>query len=160
MAENLTFDFIEAKSTEDFARAAKLFEEYADHININLDFQEFDQELREIGKQYARPTGALVMAFSRDQRAQGCFGVRKIDETVCELKRMYVREDARGQGLGGKMLKQAIEVARELKYKWMRLDTLPTMVAATHLYRQFGFYEIAPYRYNPIAGTRFFELEL
>ena len=82
------------------------------------------------------------------------------EDAISELKRMYVNKNYRGQGLGKRLLIKSIEVGKELGYKKMRLDTLPTMKAAIGLYKKMGFYEIPAYRFNPIEGTKYFEMAL
>jgi len=110
---------------------------------------------------YREPEGGLVLV--RDIRTgefAGCAGIRKLDNGIAELKRMYVREGHRGKGLGQQLLDRAVDLARELKYERIRLDTLPSMKAAIRLYRKNGFREIQPYRYNPDKTALFFEMEL
>jgi GNAT superfamily N-acetyltransferase len=132
-----------------------LFHEYAASLPFALDFQGFDRELAELPGAYAPPRGALLLA-----RGAGCVGLRPIDETTCELKRLYVRPAARGTGLGRRLTQAVIDEARRLGYARMRLDTVPGMDSAQSLYDRLGFREIAPYRENPIPGARFLELEL
>jgi ribosomal protein S18 acetylase RimI-like enzyme len=110
--------------------------------------------VEELPGSYAPPRGTLLLA-----RGAGCVALRPLDETTCELKRLYVRPEARGTGLG-RLLSQAVAEARTLGYARMRLDTLPGMEAAQGLYAQLGFREIPPYRPNPIRRARFLELEL
>ena len=148
-----------ATTKEDFELAKKLMKAYATDIGVDLTFQDFESELEKVSTLYANPEGAFVIAY-HNSKPVGCFGIRKIDSEICELKRMYLSKDVRGQGLGEKLLKEAIRMAVILKYDRMRLDTLPSMNSAIHLYQKLGFKEIQPYRFNPIAGSKFMELEL
>jgi GNAT superfamily N-acetyltransferase len=132
-----------------------LFRQYAASLPFSLDFQDFDLELAGLPGAYAPPRGALLLA-----RGAGCVGLRPLDETTCELKRLYVEPSARGSGLGRRLAEAAILEARRLGYARMRLDTVAGMDAALALYEQLGFREIPPYRANPVVGARFLELEL
>jgi putative acetyltransferase len=136
-----------------------LLREYADSLGFSLDFQDFDGELERLPEPYARPSGALLLARV-DQEPAGCVALRRLDVNAGELKRLYVRPAHRGLGLGRLLTETAIGVAQELGYPALRLDTIPTMIAAQGLYRALGFREIAPYRHNPIAGVRYLELTL
>lgn len=149
----------EAETDKEYQTAAKLFKEYAVHIGVDLGFQNFDKEVENIENQYSRPNGAIFIAYN-DKTPLGCFGIRKLEDAVCELKRMYLRKEARGHGTGKKLLKKSIELGKELGYEKMRLDTLPTMQSAIGLYEKAGFYEIEPYRFNPIKGAKYFEIKL
>lgn len=150
----------EAKSAADYNIALQLFQEYAEGLGFDLSFQNFAEELANIAQQYATPTGALLIVFQDETHPLACAGVKNLENTVCELKRMYVRSEARGQGIGRMLLEKAIVTARELGYKKMRLDTLPSMQAAISLYQAMGFYEIEAYRFNPFPNARYFELVL
>ncbi|MFL5962015.1 MAG: GNAT family N-acetyltransferase [Gaiellaceae bacterium] len=132
-----------------------LLREYAASLPFALDFQDFDRELAELPGAYAPPRGALLLA-----RGAGCVGVRPIEGTLCELKRLYVRPSARGTGLGRLLTEAIVAEARRLGYTHLRLDTTPSMAAAQSLYEQLGFREIPPYRPNPVPGARFLELDL
>ena len=156
--------------------AALLFREYAASLSVNLSFQNLETEIATLPGDYALPDGRLFLAvtdeatlpkyneqpFSADSRGEvaGCIALRKIDDETCEMKRLYVRDLYRGRGIGRKLAQAAIEAAREIGYRSMRLDTLPEMTQAQALYRALGFKEIPPYRYNPVPGTKFFELML
>ena len=149
-----------ATSTEDVQRARKLFEEYAAGIGISLCFQNFDRELANLPGDYAAPDGQLLLAEEDDQLA-GCIALRKLDDGVCEMKRLFLREAYRGQGLGRVLVESIIDEARKLGYTYMRLDTIPgPMDKAIALYRSMGFVEIGPYYKNPVEGAKFMELEL
>ena len=137
----------------------KLFLEYARSLEIDLDFQDFETELNTLPGKYQPPDGALILALVEGREA-GCIALRKISKDICEMKRLYVRDEYRGLGLGKKLVGMIIDEAMNNNYQYMRLDTLPTMKSAQSLYLSFGFYDIEPYVYNPIQGTRFMELKL
>lgn len=153
-------ELIEAVSDEDYKIAIQLFEEYAAQIGVDLSFQNFEQELLHLEKQYAKPHGGIYIAFDKERQPIGCFGIRAFEASICELKRMYLKKEYRGLGIGKKLLIQSIQVARAMDYQSMRLDTLPSMQSAINLYKKMGFYEIDPYRFNPIEGTKYLEILL
>jgi GNAT superfamily N-acetyltransferase len=136
-----------------------LLVEYAASLSINLAFQSFDDELAGLPGRYAPPGGALLVA-RLDGEPIGCVGLRPLDDEKCELKRLFVRPAHRGDGTGLRLLEEAVAEARRLGYRRLRLDTIPGMERAQALYERFGFREIAAYTQNPVAGTRFLELEL
>lgn len=154
------FDLQHAESPEQIAQARELFLEYANSLGFSLCFQSFDQELASLPGGYAPPHGCLLLATSSGQPA-GCVALHKLQEDVCEMKRLYVRSQFRGKGLGRELAIKIIATARQLGYKKLRLDTVePKMKTAVAMYRQLGFREIPPYRPNPIAGALYMELQL
>ena len=136
-----------------------LFLEYAGSLSFDLGFQDFAGELANLPGEYAAPCGALLLARVSGTSA-GCVALRRIAAGTAELKRLYVRPEHRGLGLGRLLAEAIVEHARELEYQRLRLDTAPEMAAAHELYESLGFREIAAYRENPVGGARFLELEL
>jgi ribosomal protein S18 acetylase RimI-like enzyme len=140
---------------EDLSIVRELITEYANSLGVDLSFQDLDHELATLDVFYE-----LILLARDENRAAGCVALRRIDDAICEMKRLYVRPSFRGHDLGRKLAERIIDEARQRGYQRMRLDTLPTMTAAIPLYRSLGFVEIAPYRFNPVEGTRFMELAL
>jgi putative acetyltransferase len=150
---------LEANEGALLAQAAELFREYAASLPISLDFQGFDEELRTLPGEYAAPGGVLLLALWQGKVA-GCVAVRRLEEGICEMKRLYVRPEYRGSGIGRALAEGVIRRAREMGYLLMRLDTLATMTTAMGLYASLGFVEIGAYRFNPIETARYMELKL
>lgn len=136
-----------------------LFREYAASLGVDLGFQEFDAELAGLPGKYAPPAGRLLLAWNAAQ-ALGCVALRPLDAGGCEMKRLYVRPQARGEGLGRQLAERICREARAAGYARICLDTLPAMAAAQSLYRGLGFVAVEPYVFNPIPGARFLALDL
>lgn len=139
--------------------ARLLVREYAASLNVNLDFQNFEEELLHFEIEYAPPTGAFLLA-RQDDEFLACGAMRHFSDSNCEMKRLYVRPAGRNQGLGRQIARALIAEAKSLGYKRMLLDTLPTMQSAQSLYKSLGFEPTAPYRFNPIEGSAFLKLDL
>jgi len=152
--------FVQAESPAQIARARELFLEYAQSLGFSLCFQSFDQELAGLPGDYGPPEGRLLLAESEGQTV-GCVALHKLDTDICEMKRLYLRPQFRGKGLGRALAERIIAEARQIGYRRMRLDTVdPVMKDALAMYRKLGFKEIAPYRPNPNPGTLYLELAL
>jgi len=148
-----------AESKENLAEVHGLLLEYEKWLGIDLCFQNFDQELANLPGDYAPPEGRLLLAWEGSKIA-GCVALRKITPEVCEMKRLFVRPEFRGKGLGRKLAVAVIEEAIKIGYKNMRLDTLPVMKEAIGLYQSLGFKETEAYRCNPVNGAMYMELNL
>jgi putative acetyltransferase len=152
-------NILRAESAKDIELVRELFLEYAQSLNFHLCFQDFERELAELPGEYAQPYGLLLLLMS-EGKAAGCVALRKIDGNVCEMKRLYVRPEFRGKGLGKKLTLAVIDEAKKIGYRFMRLDTVSSMREAIKLYQLLGFRKIEPYRQNPIEGAIFMELDL
>lgn len=148
-----------ATTTADFNIGKELFVAYAKSLDINLSFQNFEEELNNIKSQYNKPFGGLIL-LSFNNNNIGCVGIKKFDNSICELKRMYVINQYRNKGYGRLILNTAIQYAKTLHYQKVRLDTLANMEAAIKLYEEIGFCEIKSYRYNPLNGAKYYEFDL
>ncbi len=135
-----------------------IMREYGQSLNVDLCFQNFEQELAELPGDYAEPRGALVRALVNGQLA-GCCALRPLDNAdyplACEMKRLFVRPQFRGLGLGRTLAEATLDAARRAGYACVLLDTLSDMEAARALYEELGFEEIPPYYHNPIAGAHY-----
>lgn len=156
----------QAESTVEIAHAKTLLQEYASALDFDLCFQRFDAELANLPGDYAAPVGRLLIAYIKDEPA-GSIALHAIadaaqpEKKICEMKRLYVRPSFRGRKLAHQLIDQLITEARAIGYTHMRLDTVVgTMDAAIALYREYGFYEIPPYRPNPQPRVLYFELKL
>ncbi len=147
------------EQAEQLETIRELFREYADGLGIDLCFQGFDAELRDLPGRYAPPDGCLLLARAED-KVVGCAALRPLERSICEMKRLYVRPAFRRAGAGALLTDAAIAFARRRGYGRMRLDTLAGMAAARALYRSRGFVEISPYYENPIPGAVYLELSL
>ena len=139
--------------TDDLADVAALFRAYAAVLDIDLGVQGFEQELAELPGAYAPPQGTLLLARGGDGAALGCVALRPLDESACEMKRLFVRSEARGTGLGRALVVAVLAEATRLGYREVKLDTLPQLEEAIALYRDFGFQPIPPYGDHPYEGT-------
>jgi ribosomal protein S18 acetylase RimI-like enzyme len=153
-------DFVEAESELQISAIRELFLEYAQSLGFSLCFQGFDKELAGLPGDYAPPRGRLTLAITNGKPA-GCVALHPLSSEICEMKRLYVRSEFRGKGIGRALTERVIADARRIGYQRLRLDTVePKMKTAVAMYRKLGFREIAPYRTNPIEGALYMELAL
>ena len=150
----------QVQSPSQIEQARELFLEYGKSLGFSLCFQNFDKELAGLPGDYAPPDGRLFLAEHQGQLA-GCVALHRFDATSGEMKRLYIRPNFRGLGLGRILAERIVAEAARIGFQRIRLDTVQgTMEDAIGLYRRLGFREIEPYRKNPIAGALYMELEL
>jgi GNAT superfamily N-acetyltransferase len=152
-------DIRPAELPRDLEVVRALFGEYASGLGIDLTFQDFEGELSELPGKYQPPAGRLLLAWN-GARAVGSIALRPLDARTCEMKRLYVRPEARGEQLGRRLVERICREARDAGYARICLDTLPMMVSAQSLYESLGFVPTEPYVFNPIPGTKFLALDL
>ena len=150
---------VTAESSQQIETIRQLFSEYAESLNFDLCFQDFDKELEALPGKYAAPDGRLMLALY-DQKIAGCVGLWKVNKEVCEMKRLWVRPEFRGRKIGRELAEYVIEQAKVIGYSRMKLDTIDSMTAAINLYVSLGFKSISAYRYNPVEGAEYMELVL
>jgi GNAT superfamily N-acetyltransferase len=139
--------------------ARDLFREYEAFLRVDLCFQRFEEELAGLPGRYAPPRGALLLAMT-DGQVAGCVAMRPLAGNACEMKRLFVRPDYLGQGIGRKLALTIIESARAAGYARMRLDTLEKLQPALGLYADLGFRACPAYYENPLPGVVYLERDL
>ena len=156
-------ELITASSPEQLQATREIFEEYARSLDVDLCFQQFDEELASLPGEYAEPRGALLLALV-DGALAGCCALRPLDQVdypnASEMKRLYVRKAFRGFGLGRQLAEATLDAARRAGYGCVLLDTLDEMEAARALYEELGFTEIPPYYHNPVAGAHYLKVDI
>jgi ribosomal protein S18 acetylase RimI-like enzyme len=148
-----------AKTDEDFDIAKKLLVEYADSLGFDLGFQDFEQELADLSNHFASSDDCLLLALHESKTA-GCVILKRFDNGICEMKRLYVKPSFRGLGIGRALAEAVIKLAQKAGYDCMRLDMVLPRDPARNLYFSLGFKDIQPYRYNPMERAVFMELKL
>ena len=149
----------QATTPDEIAQVRSLFAEYAAWLKVDLCFQGFATELAGLPGAYTPPRGRLLLALAGDD-VKGCIALRSLDGRICEMKRLFVRPAFRGQGIGRLLAEKIIAEARAIGYATIKLDTLPSMLAATRLYESLGFVRCGAYYDTPLANTIFMELKL
>lgn len=154
-------EIIQAETVEQIEQARGLFREYEAWFGMNLCFQNFDEEVANLPGKYAAPEGGRLFLAFADELLAGCIALRKLEDGICEMKRLFVRDRFRGRKIGVRLIEKIIAEAREIGYARMRLDTFPgKMGKAVNLYESYGFAVIEPYYHNPYGETLFMEKDL
>lgn len=150
---------ITSTSSNDMGEVRKLFREYEAFLGIDLCFQDFEQELADLPGKYSPPSGALML-IRTGERVAGCVALRELEQGVCEMKRLFVRPEFRGRGLGRRLAERIVEEAKLMRYRRMKLDTFEFLDGAVYLYKQMGFRKIGSYYDNPHEEVQYWELNL
>lgn len=150
---------VPVQTAEQLAEVRRLFEEYWTSFGFTPCFQNFDQELAGLPGAYGSPDGLLAVAYA-DEAAVGCVALRRFDASRCEFKRLYVRPEFRGRGVGRSLLDWVIAEARGAGYREAVGDTMPAMAAALEMYDRAGFQRSEPYSSEPTPGAIYLRLAL
>ncbi len=145
-----------------------LFSEYTEMLIAGdetfrkyLEIQHYEEELKHLEAKYGMPGGRLYLAYwGADGELAGCVGLRRLDDRNCEMKRLYVRPQFRGRGIGERLVRRIIGDAEEIGYAHMLLDTLPFLEGALRMYERLGFYEIPCYNDSPMEASIYLRLDL
>ncbi len=151
---------VRGASPDDYPAALALMRAYVASLDMDLSFQSVEEEFRSFPGKYAEPGGTVLVAVDCDGSICGCVALRKLEPLICEMKRLFVADSHKGQGIGRALVAALIAEGRKRGYRAMRLDTLVSMEAALSLYRSFDFKEIPPYVYNPLPGALYLEKDL
>jgi ribosomal protein S18 acetylase RimI-like enzyme len=154
MEENNVYKKLE--TNEEISGAKKLIGEYIQWLNQDLSFQNISDELNNFPKKYEEPEGTFIIA-KENNKIIGCIGIKKIENKICEMKRLFVNDNYKGKGIGKRLVAIIINEAKLRNYEKMRLDTLNTMETALNIYYKNGFYKIEPYYNNPNDGVVYLE---
>ena len=156
-------EILSPRHEADLLQTKEIFLAYAKAINIDLCFQDFDTELANLPGDYSPPRGALLLAWVNPKFAS-CCATRPLDSSdyanAAEMKRLFVRPEFRGLGLGRQLAESIIDAARMSGYDSVLLDTLDDMEIARAMYEDLGFKEIPPYYHNPLAGAHYLKVDL
>lgn len=155
----VTLRTLSATDTEALEQVRQYFRNYAGWLGVDLSYQNFEQEMASLPGNYAEPQGRLFFA-EVDGRPAGCVGIRAFTDGMAEMKRLYVAPEERGHGVGRELALAAIKAAKEIGYRRLLIDTLPSMRMAVKLYRELGFMEAPAYYQRPVEGTMFLALDL
>ncbi len=156
---NTFFTIIECSTPTHFSAAKNLFIAYQQFLDADLCFQSFEAELESLETMYSAPTGSLLLAV-KDEKYIGCVAVRKLDDGVCEMKRLYLLDEYKGHGYGKQLVIAIMQKATTLGYKTIKLDTLPKLDIAIDIYKKIGFVETTAYYHNPLQGVVYMEAPL
>jgi len=143
-----------ARFPEDGIAVLSLWREFIANSPVNLDYQNNDAEFANLPGKYAAPKGCVLLA-DRNGEIDGCVALREVNADICEMKRLYVRPQARGRTVGRQLAERLIAQARSIGYREMRLDVQEKSASARRLYETLGFVAAEPISFNPVPGASF-----
>jgi len=143
-----------AKFPEDQVAVLRIWREFIANSPVNLDYQNNDAEFASLPGKYAPPGGCVLLA-DHNGEIEGCIALREVNADICEMKRLYVRPQARGKNIGRQLAERLIAEARGIGYKEMRLDVQEKSASARRLYKALGFVPAEPISFNPVPGASF-----
>lgn len=156
-------EFSKPVTSVEIEEVRAIFQEYAQSIQVDLGFQNFEKEIATLPGEYVEPRGALLMARIKGDLV-GCCALRPLDNVdypnACEMKRLYVRKAFRKLGVGRQLVEAILDCARQADYDCVLLDTLSDMESARALYQDLHFEEIPPFYHNPIEGAHYLKVQL
>lgn len=145
----------------DLPAVKAIFLEYIASLGFDIStFQDTDKEFSNLLGLYGAPHGCILLAETPAAAVAGCVALKPIGEGVCEMKRLYVRPEYRGEQIAYELTNELLRFARTAGYRSMKLDTLDTMTSAIKLYEGVGFVRCEPYVFNPFPNALFFEFVL
>jgi ribosomal protein S18 acetylase RimI-like enzyme len=160
MKMDARYKILLCQTDSEYENAKKVTTDYIAWLKMDLSFQNIDHELHTFCLMYGEPSGCYLLALYGSDMIAGGVGLRKLSDTICEMKRLYVYPQFAGQGIGTALCMKLFVQARLRRYRFMRLDTIARLTAANSLYEKLGFYDIPPYRENPDPTARFMEIAL
>ena len=136
-----------------------LITEYSNQLGRDLSFQNIDEELKNPEHKYTTPQGEILVVVDHD-KVLGMVAYHRHSDVRCEMKRLYVRPDARGMHLGNTLVAEILAHAKNAGYKEMVLDTIEPLKAAISLYKKHGFEECEAYYHNPMNDVIYMRKQL
>ena len=153
--------FMTVKDGKDYIPQVRdLIIEYTERLNRDLSFQNIESELADPATKYTAPEGEIIVAVDEEDRVIGMVAYHKHNDFRCEMKRLYVKPEARGLHLGETLVNEIVSHAKAAGYKEIVLDTVIPLKAAIALYKKKGFVECEPYYDNPMDDVIYMKREL
>jgi len=138
----------------------ELILEYTKRLNRDLSFQKLDEELSNLEAKYTAPNGEILVAVDENDKVLGMVAYHRHDSSRCEMKRLFVKPEARGLHLGNLLVEEIIRHAQTAGYKEMVLDTIEPLQTAIRLYKKHGFSECEAYYQNPMSDVIYMKKDL